>query len=292
MYAAAGKTVTHTEIADMEIRDNASVVLYALGCDQPDTWTGRVPSGLFEGVRAAERPVYVMPVSEKRLHESVPTPAPEELTKVIGAERILAYLPFDGDPSDALGKTKTEAHGKLYFLDGYFGKGMRTDDGYVTLCGAELGERSFTAAFWLKTEGVPGDPAVFSNKNWQSGMNPGFALSLDSGSFNFNFSDGKHRQDFAAPLPPDYRQGWVYVTAVVDREAGEVRLSTDFGAFRTFAFSDELKNASFQTPESLNIGQDGTGKYRPIPAELDEFLLVGDALTDEDLKALKAHYRA
>lgn len=58
MFAAAGRTVEiGGEITDMEIRDTAAVVLYALDYDAPETWTARVPSGLFKGVTAGERPV-------------------------------------------------------------------------------------------------------------------------------------------------------------------------------------------------------------------------------------------
>ena len=77
MFAAAGKTVAPGEIIDMEIRDSASVVLYALGLEgaQPSTWTSRVPSGLFEGVEAAERPVYTIEYTvAHRNHQTRPAP--------------------------------------------------------------------------------------------------------------------------------------------------------------------------------------------------------------------------
>ena len=58
MFAATGKTVQKGTIGEMEIRDTAAIVLHALGYEQPKTWTARVPSGLFKGVTAGERPVY------------------------------------------------------------------------------------------------------------------------------------------------------------------------------------------------------------------------------------------
>ena len=58
MFAATGKTVQKGTIGEMEIRDTAAIVLHALGYEQPETWTARVPSGLFKGVTAGERPVY------------------------------------------------------------------------------------------------------------------------------------------------------------------------------------------------------------------------------------------
>jgi formylglycine-generating enzyme required for sulfatase activity len=59
MFAATGPGLEKGEIGEMENRDMAAVVLYALGLGdkQPETWTSRVPSGLFKGVEAKERPV-------------------------------------------------------------------------------------------------------------------------------------------------------------------------------------------------------------------------------------------
>ena len=62
---ATGKTVKNGKIDDIEIRDTAAIVLYALGYEAPETWTARVPSGLFKGVTAGERPVYIDKDSER-----------------------------------------------------------------------------------------------------------------------------------------------------------------------------------------------------------------------------------
>ena len=41
----------------------------------------------------------------------------------------------------------------------------------------------------------------------------------------------------------------------------------------------------------LNIGQDGTGHYGArLAAQLDEFIITADALSDEDVAKLKAYY--
>ena len=77
MFAATGPGVEKGEIQDMGVRDTASVVLYGLGLidKQPETWTSRVPSGLFKGVTAKERPVYTIKYAfEHRTHETAPTP--------------------------------------------------------------------------------------------------------------------------------------------------------------------------------------------------------------------------
>lgn len=50
-FAAKGKEVNKTEIGEMNIRDLAAIVLYALGIDIPDFdeagWTSQIPDGIF-----------------------------------------------------------------------------------------------------------------------------------------------------------------------------------------------------------------------------------------------------
>ncbi|MBQ4192746.1 MAG: alkaline phosphatase family protein, partial [Clostridia bacterium] len=294
MWAAAGKSVIPGgEIKDMGIRDTASVVLTALGLadKQPDTWTARVPSGLFAGVEAKERPVYTISyLYGHRTHESAPTPAAETLTSLIGEDRVLAYLPFDGSEEVTAGTVTAKKSGKLYFVDGYFGSGAQFDDGYITLDGYQPGNDSFSVCTWMKTGGVSSDPCIFSNKDWDSGKNPGFVLSLRDSDVKFNLGNGSDRMDAEHTLPIDFKDGWVYVILVVDRDKGVIRFSYDFGDFETTPIPKSLADVSFQA-KKLNIGQDGTGRYsHHLEAVLDEFLLVDGTVTADQVAALKAHY--
>ena len=51
-FAAAGKGINNGEIGEMNIRDLAAIVLYAMGIELPDFdekgWTSQIPAGLFE----------------------------------------------------------------------------------------------------------------------------------------------------------------------------------------------------------------------------------------------------
>ncbi len=227
-----------------------------------------------------------------RTHESEPTPEGEDsVARLLGEERVIAYLPFDGSSKLGAGSVTTTPNGNLAFEDGYFGQAARFDEGYVTLDGWEPGTNSFSVAWWMKTDGVEEDPCVFSNKDWGSGNFIGFVFSLRKNDMKFNTSNGPLRMDGEHLLPTDYKGGWVYVVFVVDREAGEVRQSYDFGPFEKAAFPAGLKDLSLDTTYDVNIGQDGRGSYGlPLTAALDEFLLVDGVLTEEDLAALKAHY--
>ena len=293
MFAAAGKYVPEGTIGDMEVRDTAAVVLYALGIEQPETWTARVPDGLFEGISGQERPVYVDKESD-RYHEPVPTPAKGTdgyVTEKIKNHTLLHYLTFDGGITDECGGT-TAQKGKLYFVDGYFGEGVALDDGCISIADYAPGTQSFTASLWFKTEGVAADPVLFSNKNWLNGYNNGYVLSIrDSGDIRFNMGDGNNRMDANAVLPADYQTGWVHILLIVDREKHEIRMCYDFGEVITASIPENLRGDSLDAFSNLCIGQDGTGAYNvSLPATVDEFLLFEGAFDREDIDALAAYY--
>ncbi len=300
MFAAAGKTVARGTIGEMGIRDTASVILYALGLAdrQPVSWTSRVPSGMFEGVEAGERPVgmakpEIKPEVPFRLHEPVSAPDGKCVTDLFGAYRVLAYLPFDGDIAEATGKVRTERGGKLYFVDGWYGAAVRVEDGSVELKGIDPGTNSFSVCFWIKTDPPGADPVILGNKNWNSGGNPGLALVLTKGSMFLNASDGKTRSDLSVKLPRDYMTGWMFAAVSVNREANTVSFSVDFAPMKTLSFSPALYGVSYSTGLPARIGQDGTGTYgAKLPAALDEFLLLSGTLTDADIAVLKKYYGA
>ena len=293
MFAATGKTVEKGTIGEMGIRDTASIVLHALGLTQPTTWTARVPSGLFEGVVAGERPVYVVPEGD-RAHENVPTPevgSAGHIANFITDKNLTTYLTFDGDITDECGAV-TAKTGNLYFVEGYFGEGVSLYDGHVSVSDYAPGTDSFTVSLWVKTQGVNSDPPLFSNKDWASGGNSGYVLCLRSGGdVCFNVGNGSDRLDMSHELPKDFRAGWMHVALVVDRLAGEVKIALDFGDFRTQALPEALKGASFDAYDVLNIGQDGTGAYSAsLAATVDEFMIFDGALTEAELAKLAEYY--
>lgn len=292
MFAAAGENVVNGTIGDIEIRDTAAIVLHALGYQNPETWTARVPSGLFKGVTAGERPVYVDKESG-RYHETEPTPqkgSDNYVTNYITDHELNTYLTFDGDITDSCAGTTTQG-GKLYFVeDGYFGNGVSLDDGYVALNDFKPGESSYTFALWINTKTISSDPCVFSNKNWNTGKNLGFALTIRSSGVSLNLGNGSARVDCTATLPTDYTEGWMHVLAFIDTENDKIGVCIDFGTIVTVDIPESLR-VSMDTQYSANIGQDGTGAYNvPLPATVDEFMIFDGAFDQTDVEALKAYY--
>lgn len=293
-FGAAGKTVDRdTPIVDGDNRDIAAIAAYALGLECPETWTSRVPTGVFWDVTGGEHKEQEIPVSEDRKHETEETPALSEIQKLLSGHEVLAYLPLDGNEADAFGKVTTAISGKLYYYDAYYGQGVALDDGDITLEGISVGTGSFSAAFWLKTGGVSGDPSLLSNKDWNDGYLDGFVFSLreDDIKFNAGGKGGTVRMDVTAPLPIDYKEGWMHVALVVDRKAQQVRLYEDFTLQGQGTIPEALRDVPFDALP-LRIGQDGTGTYKHrLPAQLDEFILTADVLTEADIASLKAYYR-
>ncbi len=293
MFALNGKSVEKNGAAvDMQIRDIASIVLYAFGYKQPDTWTSIVPSGVFEGVKAGERPSFKIEYEYgHRTHKNVSMPDINKISGIFSDKHIAAYIPMDKDISDVTGKYNLTQSGKLYFVDGYCGKGVRFDDGYISINDCEILNNSFTIAFWFKTGGVEGDPCIFSNKNWENGQNYGFVLALTASAIKFNIGDGKTRVDLDYPLPIDYKDGWVHAIISFDRKSNTVSFCYDFEKLTTDKIPDELKEVIFESNGAVNIGQDITGKYKSsLSAVLDEVIIIDDAVSQDDVSALAEYY--
>ena len=292
-----GKTVADGTIIDAEARDIAAIAAYALGLECPETWTGHVPAGVFKDVTSvSERKEMDVPGTEYRQHQTVPTPAVSSMQSLLAGHNVIAYLPFDGNIDDAFGKVQTTKSGTLQYNDAYFGKGVALNNGYVTLKDVKVGTGSFSVAFWLKGSVVTpdkADPGLISNKDWEEGVYKGFILSYrGTKDIKFNVGDGgNNRMDYVRYLPTNYDEGWMHVILTVDRENRKVRIYYDF----EFEGEDaeipaSLASTSFDSL-SLNIGQDGTGALAyKLPAQMDEFIMTSDVLSESDIAALKAHY--
>ncbi len=240
--------------------------------------------------------VEMFTVSAVRIKESEPTPVTDSgkyLTDYFAADRVLTYLPLDGTAADALGKVNTSVTNTVHYLPGYYGEAAAVDAGYISIHDYAPANNSFTVSFWIDTTGTTGDPAIISNKDWDSSKNPGYILALKHNSVQFAMGNDERSETMKAwyPLPMDYHYGWMHVILSVDREAGTVSVVFDFGRIITEKIPEELKNASLNAFDVLNIGQDGTGGYSDIlPAAVDEFILFDGAFTQEDISALAAYY--
>lgn len=160
----------------------------------------------------------------------------------------------------------------------------------------QFGEGDFSLSFWYKTD--PHDSvthkegAVVSNKNWDSGGNPGFNIGDMRQGLNLNFniegySDRKETDRFAQAIDGK----WHHIAATFDRD-GYMTLYIDGNIYEAGNFNSN--------PASINIsdyhgsvdvanfvlGADGNFKNSVLGVYLDEFAVYKQALTKEQVGEL------
>jgi len=136
-----------------------------------------------------------------------------------------------------------------------------------------FGEGDFTIEAWVKPNTVvSGDPSLISDKDWGSGGNKGWVLSVRGDDWKFNMADdARDRFDISGPFIND--GNWHHVAVVVKRSEG-CKLITD--TLQTVWVKDE----SFDKVNNIDnvdmpicVAQDGTGDYSDgykFPGEVDE----------------------
>ena len=293
-WGAVGKTVKEGTIGEMVIRDNAAVCLYALGVEQPETWTARVPDDLFVDFTDGERPVFTkLPTSTA--HRTVDAKAAPDttVTALLNTNALAAYLPFENtDYTDALGKTTVSAHGKMYYPNGFIGTGYKFDDGCLTLDDFTPGKDSFSTALWFKTNGIAKDPSIIANRDRADGKNRGFSVSIRSHALNVSFGWEEGGWGFDVPLPIDYTDGWMHLIVSVDRTKNEVSVYLDFKRVAHMKMHEALSDVDL-TALPFTVGQDGTGAHpTQLSAIIDEFVLTKEVITPETAEKLQAYYLA
>lgn len=115
----------------------------------------------------------------------------------------------------------------------------------------------FTVECRIQTNGWSGDPAIVSDKDWNSGLNPGFVIAARSDGYGWkaNIGDGANRIDLNGGTISDGRPHQLALT--VERN-GYARLFQD-GALVDSVDASLLGAVGTGFP--LAVGQDGTLNY-------------------------------
>jgi hypothetical protein len=269
-------------------------------------WTkGAVPVGgatssalIFPNAQAANAGLYACIISNS---DAVVTSTVASV-KVVSSitDDLVVHLKFDSDFKDSSGRGNNgTAVGAPTLVPGKIGQCMQYTDAdsgasanYVTLgIPPDLhmtNNTSFSIAFWYK---VPagnrhGDPAMVSNKDWDSGGNTGFTIWSQGDGFRWNYTevnDGVNlnsRKDSGA-TPPTIEDGnWHHCAATFNR-GGNVGLYVD-GQLKQVSLlaSPNLTYGGFFWPTTIdndppnprtrtatgawNIGEDGSGLYTSV----------------------------
>ncbi|VFR45057.1 probable nucleotide pyrophosphatase homolog [plant metagenome] len=183
--------------------------------------------------------------------------------------------------------------------DGVAGYRLRQNAGDIT------DNTQFTVGFWFRSNGLcarslsNGVP-IFSNKNWNSGGNPGITIGLWNGcELRFNLG-GSGRIDNTGHALTDNQ--WAYLALVVDRSA---RTFTSYvfdpvkgQQIKSLAFSAALGNFVPGLGTGFSLAEDGTGSYITKEnnagsprgqMDFNELALWNRVLTEQELVSI---YRA
>ncbi len=134
----------------------------------------------------------------------------------------------------------------------------------------------FTIEMRVKSNGWTGDPAIFSNKNWASGLNAGYAIAgnTNGSTWKFNIGTGAARIDLNGGAINDGE--WHHI-AVVYSAAGTKAVYQDGALINS---STTVLSTAWTSAVQMALGQSGTLNYaNAFPGQVAELRVWGTALS-------------
>lgn len=120
----------------------------------------------------------------------------------------------------------------------------------------------FTIRLLVKSDNFENDDPILANKNWHSGRNPGWTISVDGQSWRLNVADGSSRLDIHPDGAPDIADGqWHSIAIAVDKDNAVVKLFQDGILYNTVGIAD-IDSWMGGSDKRLVTGDDITGDYR------------------------------
>jgi hypothetical protein len=142
-------------------------------------------------------------------------------------------------------------------------------------------EQDFSVEVRVRTNETP-DVAIIGNKDWDTGLNPGFVFSFEypnGPSWKVNVGDGSSRADANGSAGIDDGQ-WHTLSATFDLD-GMMRLYTD----GVFVAEENMSGVgNLNTASGLMMGADLNGAYQ-YNGSLAEVRIWETLLSDEDIAA-------
>ena len=289
-FFAAGPGVGKGQILDMLVRDTPAVILHALGIPQPESWTARVPAGLFRDCPGGTtRPAGCPPAGWTR-----ELPPMEEnggfLKEFAGLEPVL-YLPFEADGEFP---QSTVTYGKLYRQSGRVGQGMGFADGSLEL-GCEGLENGYSVMFWIRADQSLSQGTAVAVAGGtscsQASRTPGFSIAIGE-KYVRAMACGQTRGmpcRLDLTCPGELTGKWNHIAFAVDPKAGHMCLWVNFGKPYYYGFPTDMAMLS---GGKLYIGRDAIpDSANRLPAVLDDLCVCRKALDGEDICRLKSYYR-
>jgi hypothetical protein len=231
----------------------------------------------------------------------------------VPAEGLVTHLKFEDSYDDASGRGNNAFPvNSPAFQSGMLGRAVylnssRTNDpnnyvslGYPTdlLFGSEPTADAMNAsfAFWTKVYSRSGDKPFISNKDWDSGSNPGWVLASVGGGMKWNLRDDQSaRRDSPSVGPQINDGGWHHVVVTFER-TNYARIYVDGVLANVTSMAPDAGKTvgSMDTAGlglNINLCQDGAGDYTDgsssgLEAAFDDFGIWRRVITPQEVEAI------
>lgn len=286
-FYAAGSNVCKTHLTNMRVRDTSPAILHALGIRQPDGWTGHVPEGLFadgmDEIPKTEKSCDIPPrTADAPMEENG-----KYLTAFADLDPVL-YLPMEADGPFPEG---TKRHGKLYFVDGIRGQGIRLEDGYLSMPCPSLTD-GFSLICWVRPDAslkrgiIAGIGASVRNEDPE----PVFCLSVGSDTVLLEEKgiSAKPACPVKAAVPVNTAGKWIFLALTVDITNRKLTVWVDFDRVSVWDLPRDMR---LPKDAGLFIGWEEEADLScRLAAVLDDFCICRKALDSADIKRFKEYY--
>lgn len=152
----------------------------------------------------------------------------------------------------------------------------------------QFGTEDFSIMFWYKSDGSdPAEVSVISNKNWNTGSNPGFTIGDMRNGLTLNFTgQGQSRQD-TGRISAATDNTWHHIAATYNR-SGNMVLYVDGKNYATVNISRQ-KGAGIDMYD-LVLGADGMKRQGVTDSWIDELYIYRSVLSEEQIKNYNAPF--
>ena len=296
-FGVAGKGIQKSRIPFARTIDIAATVLYALGAPLPayniNAFSSQIPEGVFPWYTKK----YVVSQAGVKTAVTLPTKPYAELEEIFGNENIKLAMFFDNAVKDETGKCRFTEYGTVK----YYSNGVRSACGEFGMTGCaetedlSVGDGSFTIAVWLLTDRATNEECVVcSNKDWwwQKRREQGFSFVMKNNDTVLLLGNNDDDFGLITPFPDDHKEGWLHCVTAVDKVKGEIRVYYDFKRIRSFPLPAGFFGSADAFPFVVgnDVGRRNNTEIFPNLFRMDDLLLFGTALTDEDVERLEKFY--
>lgn len=187
--------------------------------------------------------------------------------RALDGEEILGLGAYEhGEPNNE----KTGATKSVYFSSSAmntYGKVEKTNDDF------DFGSGNFTIEVWTKPDfNFDSDPSLLGDKNWDSGGNPGWVISVRPGDndWKFNAADqDRNRYDVNGPKIND--GNWHHLAVIANQDSGLKLITDDLASIWADGGNGAFFNCdNIDSELPLCFANEGSEVYSPFYGEIDE----------------------